>query len=249
MRIKEKDVIISMSGGLDSTCLALHMLSLGYRIKAYSFRYGQKHSVELKKLKRNIGFLAGKLPEQILSYQEIDLTPVFDESVSSLSIFGNGDIPAGEYDNGNMASTVIENRNIIFASIIYGKALSWSKKSGRECIITLGIHTGDHVIYPDCTERSQKAAAHTFKISNWGSEAVTYSAPFNKLDKGGVLAKGIAAMRKLEFTDKEITYVLKNTHTCYDPDDKGRSCGRCGSCTERKAAFEANGMKDPAQYI
>lgn len=249
MKIKDKDVIISMSGGLDSTCLALYMLSRGYRIKAYSFRYGQKHSVELKKLKRNIDFLSKKFPEQILSYQEIDLTPVFDESVSSLSVFGNEEIPCGEYSGENMTSTVIENRNIIFASIIYGKALSWSKKSGRKCIITLGIHTGDHVIYPDCTERSQKAAARTFKISNWGSENVSYLAPFNKTDKGGVLARGVDAMRRLGLSEKEIAHVLKNTHTCYNPDDKGRSCGRCGSCTERKAAFEANGIEDPASYI
>lgn len=249
MRIKDKDVIISMSGGLDSTCLALHMLSLGYRIKAYSFRYGQKHVIELKKLKRNINFLAGKFPDRILSYQEIDLTPVFDESASSLSIFGIGEIPCGRYDGENMSSTVIENRNIIFASIIYGKALSWSKRSGRKCIITLGIHTGDHVVYPDCTERSQKAAAHTFKISNWGSESVSYKAPFNKTDKSGVLAKGISAMRKLGLSQKEIEYVLKNTHTCYNPDDKGRSCGKCGSCSERKEAFGINGMKDPVEYV
>lgn len=249
MKIKDKDVIISMSGGLDSTCLALHMLSLGYRIKAYSFRYGQKHSVELKKLKRNMRFLSEKFPEQILSYQEIDLTPVFNESASSLSVFGKGNIPCGEYAESNMASTVIENRNIIFASIIYGKALSWSKRSGRDCIITLGIHTGDHVIYPDCTERSQKAAAHTFRISNWGSEAVTYVAPFNKSDKGGVLANGLKAMRKLGLTDKEIKTVLKNTHTCYDPDEKGRSCGKCGSCKERIGAFRMNGIKDPVKHI
>lgn len=249
MKLKGNDVIISMSGGLDSTCLALYMMSLGYRIKAYSFRYGQKHAIELKKLKRNLDFLSRKFPELILSYQEINLTAIFNESVSSLSIYGNEEIPVGEYDKGNMSSTVIENRNIIFASIIYGKALSWSKRSGRKCIISLGIHTGDHVVYPDCTERSQKAAARTFKISNWGSENVRYTAPFNRMDKGEVLARGLSAMHKLGLTQRETEYVLKNTHTCYNPDENGRSCGKCGSCTERKSAFEANGIKDPVEYV
>ena len=238
-----------MSGGLDSTCLALYMMSLGYRLKIYSFRYGQKHVIELEKLKRNIKFLTARFPEQVISYGEIDLTQVFSESVSSLSIFSGDEIPSGCYDGDNMGSTVIENRNIIFASIIYGKALSWTKKSGNDTKITLGIHTGDHTIYPDCTAQSQKAAARAFKISNWGSEKVSYIAPFNKIDKNGVLQKGIAAMKKLGLSRKEITKVLKNTHTCYNPDGKGRSCGVCGSCRERKEAFLSNGIKDPVEYL
>ncbi|MEG1574568.1 MAG: 7-cyano-7-deazaguanine synthase, partial [Bacteroidales bacterium] len=145
----------------------------------------------------------------------------------------------------SMKSTVIENRNIIFASIIYGKALSWSKKSGKETQITLGIHTGDHTIYPDCTVQSQKAAERAFKISNWGSEKVSYIAPFNKTDKSGILTAGITAMHRLGLSEREIIYVLKNTHTCYNPDSKGRSCGICGSCRERAEAFAANGIKDP----
>ena len=103
-------------------------------------------------------------------------------------------------------------------------------------------------IYPDCREESQKMARELFRISNWGSERVDYIAPFVNIDKGAVLASGIAAMQHLGFTESEREEVLSNTHTCYNPDENGRSCGKCGSCTERLEAFAVNGLKDPVPY-
>jgi 7-cyano-7-deazaguanine synthase len=237
-------VVISMSGGLDSTCLALHMLSQGKEVRAYAFDYGQKHDVELSKLKTNIEYWREKgLP---ITLQVIDLKDVFSDSQSSLT--GNGDIPEGHYEDENMKSTVVENRNIIFSSIIYGKALSWAKQTDSKVRITLGIHAGDHTIYPDCTPESQAMARELFRISNWGSENVDYVTPFVNSTKGEVLEVGVMSMKKMGFSDEDITYVLDHTHTCYSPDDQGRSCGKCGSCTERLEAFEYVEMKDPVKY-
>lgn len=239
-----KKVVISMSGGLDSTCLALHMLAQGKEVKAYAFNYGQNHSVELDKLKLNVRFLEEKgLP---ISLQVIDLTDVFSDSQSSLT--GNGSIPTGHYEDSNMKSTVVENRNVIFSSIIYGKALSWSKQTDSDVEITLGIHAGDHTIYPDCTPESQNMARELFKISNWGSERIDYVAPFVNSTKGEVLKAGLDAMVEMGFDDMDIEYVLNHTHTCYSPDNEGRSCGKCGSCTERLEAFDYVNMKDPVAY-
>lgn len=239
-------VVVSMSGGLDSTMLAMYWLGQGYEVKAYAFDYGQKHDIELTKLKRNIKFLQKKeLPIQL---QVINLRDCFSDSASSLHKKG-GNIPKGDYDGENMNSTVVENRNIIFSSIIYGKALAWSKKTESDVIISLGIHAGDHALYPDTTQESFEAAAHTFKISNWGSERVTYEAPFVNMTKATLLNTGLSRMKDLGFKKSDINRVLKNTHSCYDPNSLGESCGKCGTCVERLEAFEKVGWKDPVAYM
>lgn len=241
-----KKAIISLSGGLDSTCLLMYLLSNDYEVKSYSFDYGQKHDIELKKVKRNIKFLQSKgLP---VTHQVINLKDVFSDSASSLHQ-GGADIPHGHYADENMKSTVVENRNIIFSSIIYSKALSWANKTQDNIVITQGLHSGDHAIYPDCRPESQEMARELYKISNWGSERVDFIAPFINIDKTAVLTAGIRSMINLGFSKRDIRKVLKNTHTCYDPDSKGNSCGKCGSCTERLEAFERNGMKDPVKYV
>lgn len=245
--MESKKAVISLSGGLDSTCLLMHLLANGYdEIRAYSFDYGQKHSVELKKVKKNIKFLQRQ--GYNIEHQVINVRDVFSDSASSLHRDGKA-IPKGHYEDETMKSTVVENRNIIFSAIVYGKALGWANKTGDNVVITLGIHAGDHCIYPDCRPESHEAAKHLFKISNWNSEAVDYIAPFEYIDKGEVLRRGVVAMKSLGFTKANIKSVLKNTHTCYNPDEKGRSCGECGSCRERLEAFEKNGMEDPLEYL
>lgn len=245
--MESNKAVISMSGGLDSTCLVLKLLAEGKEVRAYGFDYGQKHDIELKKLKKNIKFLQNKgLP---ISYQCINLKDAFSDSASSLRGSNNLEIPQGDYKDETMKSTVVENRNVIFSSIIYGKALGWANKINENVVITLGLHAGDHSIYPDCRPESQEMAKELFKISNWGSEKVDYIAPFIDLHKGQVLNEGISAMRTLGFSRTEINKVLKNTHSCYSPNEKGESCGKCGTCVERLEAFEFVGMKDPIKYV
>lgn len=238
--------VISLSGGLDSTCLLMHLLANGYdEIRAYSFDYGQKHDIELKKVKKNIKYLQKRGFN--ITHQVINLQSVFSDSASSLHK-GGSEIPKGHYEDENMKSTVVENRNVIFSAIIYSKALSWANKTEDGVDITLGIHAGDHTIYPDCTPESHEAAKHLFEISNWNSSAVDYIAPFENMSKGEVLCAGIQAMKDLGFNKAGIKRILSNTHTCYNPDDQGRSCGECGSCTERLEAFEIAGIEDPIEY-
>lgn len=239
--------IISLSGGLDSTCLLLKLLSEGYEIKSYSFKYGQKHSIELDKVKKNIKLLKEKGFK--LEHQIIDLTDVFSDSVSSLCE-GNGEIPKGdEYNETNISSTVVENRNVIFSAIIYGKALSWANKTKENVVITQGVHAGDHFTYPDTRPESVNMAKELYRISNIGSERVDFIAPFVDIDKTAVLTVGMKSMKKMGLTDDEMTEILRNTHSCYEPDQLGRSCGACATCIERKQAFNLNGMIDPIEYV
>lgn len=237
--------VISLSGGLDSTMLLMHLLSEGMQVRAYGFSYGQKHDVELSKAALTIDLLQKKGFQ--VTFQTIDLEAVFSDSASSLHK-GGEEIPSGHYQEENMKSTVVENRNVIFSSIVYGKALGWANKTQDNVLITLGLHQGDHAIYPDCTAESQQMARELFRISNWGSERVDYIAPFNDTDKTGVLSRGLQAMKKMGLDQQEIDFILAHTHSCYNPDEQGRSCGVCGTCTERLEAFANNGMKDPIEY-
>lgn len=241
-----KYAIISASGGLDSTCLMLELLAQGKEVKAYSFDYGQKHDMELEKLKKNIKFLQDK--ELPVCHSIIDLKDCFSDNTSSLVKSTGIDIPHGNYDEDNMRSTVVPLRNVIFSSIIFSKAINWSKQTGEDVDITLGIHAGDHTVYPDTTDESRDACEYAFKISDWDSDKVHYVAPFVNIDKAGVLLRGLTAMHILGFTEEERDSVLENTHTCYDPNESGESCGLCGSCRERLEAFDLNGLKDPIKY-
>ena len=237
--------VISLSGGLDSTSLLMTLLAQGKEVRAYSFNYGQKHDIELKKVQDNIKFLQSKgLP---VTHQIIDLRDVFSDSASALHK-GGQDIPHDAYNSDNQRVTVIENRNIVFSACVYTKALSWANKSQDNVIITLGIHKNDFSVYPDCRPESQEMARELYRISNWGSERVDYVAPFVNMDKSEVLAAGLDAMKSLEFSEKDINQVLINTHSCYDVDENGVSCGLCGTCQERIWAFYMNGIEDPIKY-
>ena len=244
---KPKRAVISLSGGLDSTCLLMKLLSDGYEVRAYSFNYGQKHDIELVKVKNNIDMLNRKGIH--VEHQIIDLRSAFSGSASSLHSESGVSIPEGHYADENMKSTVVENRNIIFSSIVYGKALAWANHVEDNVVITLGLHAGDHQIYPDCRPESQEMAKELFRISNWNSERVDYIAPFVHIDKGQVLSEGVQSMKFMNFSQDEINYVLTNTHTCYNPDGLGRSCGKCGSCTERLEAFSQDQLVDPIPYM
>ncbi len=245
-KFQAQKAVISLSGGLDSACLLLQLLSQGKAVRAYGFNYGQKHQIELRKVKRNIRFLQQKgLP---VTYQQIDLRDAFSDNTSSLVASTGLDIPQGNYTEDSMRSTVVPLRNVIFSSIVYSKAINWAVQADANVVIALGLHSGDHAVYPDCRPESQRACKRAYELSDWNSHRVDYEAPFVHIDKGQVLAQGIQAMQQLGFTPAEQKRFLSNTHSCYDPQAHGHSCGLCGTCQERLLAFHANGLKDPVKY-
>ena len=263
-----KTAVVSYSGGMDSTCLIMDLLSRGYRVYAYSFDYGQAHSIEITKARQNVAYLHDVL-ELPVYHQVINLRDAFSGDTSTLVRHEKS--PEGDYREESMKSTVVNNRNVIFSSVIFAKALSLAKRilddekydaaikqqklsehtlrKRSTVVISLGVHAGDHAIYPDCTEESVKAARHLFKISNWDSDLVKYETPFVHSTKAEVLARGISAIESLGLTEHERDEILKRTISCYNATPEGLSCGKCGTCTERLEAFEANGLKDPAPYV
>ena len=142
----KKHAVISVSGGMDSTCLLVDLLKRDYEtIHAFSFYYGQKHKIELTRLDQNLAYLSHFVGNII--HKRIDLRSVMQTLDSALT---NNDIdmPNGHYANENMKLTVVPNRNAIFSAVIYAQAQNIANLYDVEVDIALGVHSGDHTIYP-----------------------------------------------------------------------------------------------------
>ena len=154
----KKQAVLSLSGGMDSSSLLLHLLANDYDVTALSFDYGQKHRVELERAKQLVGYL--NVNGKKINYQVIKLDGL-SQLLNSALVTGGEEVPEGHYAEENMKATVVPNRNKIFSSITQAIALSIATEKKEECSIALGIHAGDHAIYPDCRQEFRDADDHT----------------------------------------------------------------------------------------
>ena len=257
----KKQVVISLSGGLDSSTLLLHYLSSGYECTCISFDYGQKHKIELERATELVkyinsdpsqGWLCKEYPK--VKHQIVSLGGLSQLLNSSL-VEGGEDVPEGHYAEENMKATVVPNRNKIFSSIAQAVALSIATQNKSECKIALGIHAGDHSIYPDCRQEFRDADFEAFKLGNWGSEKVTISTPFLEVDKFDILKHGLECCTELGLDFDE---VYKRTNTSYKPiyiknswvpfDGAWFSDYKSAASVERIEAFIKLGRPDPVAY-
>ena len=235
--------IMAFSGGMDSTGLLVHLLSKGYSVSTLSYDYGQKHSIELDRAKSNIEYLASKGFE--VEHRVVDLKSamsIFHSALTSTDI----DVPEGHYEEEQMKATVVPNRNAIFASILYGYALSIAVKENTDVEIALGVHSGDHAIYPDCRPEFYESIGKSFALGNWDSERVSFTLPYINGDKVTILRDALISCQKL---DLDFETIFANTNTSYNPDERGRASGKSGADVERILAFHAIGKRDPVEYI
>jgi 7-cyano-7-deazaguanine synthase len=239
----KKQAVLSLSGGMDSSTVLLHLLAKGYEVTALSFDYGQKHSVELERAAELIQYL--KENGHLVRYQRITLKGLV-ELLNSNLVEGGDDVPEGHYEEENMKDTVVPNRNKMFSSIIQAVALSIANEKKCPVEIAMGIHAGDHAIYPDCRQEFRDADYEAFKQGNWDADKVTYYTPFLEDDKYGILLDGESACKIL---DLDFDEVYKRTNTSYKPDAEGRSDYKSASSVERIEAFLKLGRKDPVEYI
>ena len=228
---------------MDSTGLLLHLLARGCRVYGISYDYGQKHKLELDRLKSNLTYLSSRGHE--VSHEVVDISVLGALYNSSLTTEG-WDIPEGHYEQDSMKETVVPNRNAIFSSIAYGYALSIANKTNEEINLCLGVHSGDHAIYPDCRPEFYDAIHHAFTIGNWDSERVCMYLPYLNGDKYTILKDAQESIEKLGLDFDEI---FRNTNTSYNPDSKGRASGKTGADVERILAFHQLGVPDPVTYI
>jgi 7-cyano-7-deazaguanine synthase len=249
-----KQAVLSLSGGLDSSTLLLHLLANGYEVTALSFDYGQKHSIELERAKELVDYLNQN--GQSIKYQVIKLDGL-SQLLNSALVTGGEEVPEGHYAEENMKATVVPNRNKIFSSIIQAVALSIAESKNTDVHIAMGIHAGDHAIYPDCRQEFRDIDYEAFVAGNWGAEKVTYYTPYLHSDKFGILVDGEVCCNTLGIDFHE---VYRRTNTSYKPikhvvfyDDETASEEwfsdyKSASSVERIEAFIKLGRPDSVSY-
>ncbi len=218
--------ICLLSGGLDSsTCLGVARRE-GYECYALSFDYGQRHRVELESAARVARFF-GVREHRIV---KIDL-----RAFGGSALTDDIDVPKTGVKDG-IPITYVPARNTIFLSF----AMAWAEV--LECPdIFIGVNAIDYSGYPDCRpefiEAFERMANLATKAAVEGRTRLRIHTPLAKLNKAGIVKLGVEA--GLDFS---------LTHSCYDPDARGRPCGRCDSCLLRAKGFAEAGVVDPLSY-
>lgn len=214
-----KDSVIILSGGLDSTTLLYEEQK---RIAlAITFNYGANHNArETACARRHCAHLG-------IEHMVIDLAFIGQHFRSALTS-GADAIPDGQYNDQNMHSTVVPFRNGIMLSVACGMAESRGLKR-----VLIANHGGDHAIYPDC--RPQFVAAMDAAMRAGTYDGVTLAAPYTDISKADIIRRG--AKLGIDYAD---------TYSCYRGAEQ--HCGTCGTCTERRQAFAEAGITDPTTY-
>jgi len=256
-----KQAVLSLSGGMDSSSLLLHLLANGYEVTALGFDYGQKHKVELERATDLVKYIndgydseAENIAYHKVKYQIIKLDGLSQLLNSSL-VEGGKDVPEGHYEQDNMKDTVVPNRNKIFASLIQAVALSIATRPinedcsiGQDVVIAMGIHAGDHAIYPDCRQEFRDADFDAFTIGNWSADLVSVYTPYLEVNKFEILEDGLKACETLGLDFDE---VYKRTNTSYKPMQHANvwySDYKSAASVERIEAFIKLGRPDPVEY-
>jgi 7-cyano-7-deazaguanine synthase len=226
--MSDRPAVVLLSGGLDSTTVLAIARSEGYMPYALSFRYGQRHSVELDAA----GKVAAAQGATRHVVADIDLR-VFGGSALTDDI----DVPhhdsADDLDDG-IPVTYVPARNTVFLSF----ALAWAET--LECSdVFIGVNALDYSGYPDCRpeyiEAFEQMANLATKAGVEGRQRLKIHTPLIELTKAQIIERGLAL---------GVDYSL--THSCYDPDSEGRVCGTCDSCLLRRRGFAELGLDDPA---
>jgi 7-cyano-7-deazaguanine synthase len=223
------DAIVLLSGGIDSATALAMTLAAGRRCHALSFRYGQRHAVELAAAAR-VAKALGASEHRII---DLDL-----RAIGGSALTGEIPVPKGRSDEeigAGIPVTYVPARNTIFVAY----AIAVAEVTGASEIV-MGVNVLDSSGYPDC--RPEWLAAMQ-EVARLGTKAgverrgITMRAPLIKMSKAEIIRAGAAL---------GVDYGL--THSCYDPDPSGAACGACDSCLLRRKGFEQAGVPDPTRY-
>ena len=222
--------VVLLSGGLDSVTAAAMTKARGFDLYALSFRYGQRHALELAAAQR----VAAHLGVARHAIVDIDLRTFGGSALTSdLAVPKDRSVEA---IGTGVPVTYVPARNTIFLSF----ALAWAETLGITDIV-IGVNALDYSGYPDCRPEYIAAFQHLANLATRaGSELkqrFTIQTPLILLSKQEIIARGVAL---------GVDYGL--TLSCYDPSPTGEACGRCDACQLRLKGFRENGLEDPARY-
>lgn len=231
MSNKNKKAVVLLSGGMDSATTLAIAKSYGFRCYALTFRYGQKHRREIEsaeKIARSLGVVEHRIID-------IDLASFGSSALTDLSI----EVPKDRAGFGNISRippTYVPARNTIFLSF----ALAWAEVLNAFDIF-IGVNETDYSGYPDCRAEFIAVFENTANLATAaaieGKGKYKIHTPIISMTKAQIILTG-----------KELGVDFSLTHSCYDPDQQGRSCGRCDSCRLRLKGFAEAGLKDPIEY-
>jgi 7-cyano-7-deazaguanine synthase len=227
--VVDRKAVVLLSGGLDSTTTLAIAMSEGYVCHALSFRYGQRHLLELEAARR-VANLLGAVEHRTI---EINLGELGGSALTDRHI----DVPKdrNERDMLDIPPTYVPARNTIFLSY----AVAWAEIIGADAIF-IGVNSLDYSGYPDCRPEYiaafEKMANLATKVGVEGRK-LQIRAPLMNLTKAQIIQKG---------QELAIDYGL--THSCYDPSEDGAACGHCDSCILRRRGFAEAGVPDPTRY-
>jgi len=227
----EENAIVLLSGGLDSATTLAIARDRGFRCHALTFRYGQRHKCEVEAA-RKVAESIGAFEHRII---DIDLAAFGGSALTDSAI----EVPKDRIDlddEARIPPTYVPARNTIFLSY----ALAWAEVLGAFDIF-IGVNSTDYSGYPDCRTEFIAAFERTANLATAaaveGRGRYEIHAPIIEMTKGQTITAG---------TKLGVDYSL--THSCYDPDDHGTSCGRCDSCRLRLKGFAEAGLQDPIEY-
>lgn len=209
-------IFLSLSGGMDSaSLLALARVQASLdesSVVPVAFNYGQRHVRELESA------------QAVAEFYELGLVTMNLPTLSSPALTNGGPVPHGHYAADTMVATVVQGRNLLFASTLVSMASANDE-------VWLGVHAGDHAIYPDCRPSFIDPLAQAVAAA-YDVEVV---APFVGMSKADIAAEGA-----------KLGVPFASTWSCYEGGKV--HCGRCGTCVERAEAFHVAGVPDPTEY-
>jgi 7-cyano-7-deazaguanine synthase len=226
----KQNAVVLLSGGIDSTTTLAIARKMGFTTYALSFRYGQRHEIELE---------AAALVARFFSVAKHLTVDIDLRLIGGSALTGNIDVPKNrsvESMGKDIPVTYVPARNTIFLSY----ALAWAEVIGCSDIF-IGVNALDYSGYPDCRPEYiaayEKMANLATKAGVEGNQKLTIHTPLIEMSKADIIRQGI---------ELGVDYSL--THSCYDPSAEGLACGECDSCLLRLKGFCEAGIKDPGRY-
>lgn len=217
-------VVVVLSGGMDSTTLMAHYAALRFDLTALTVDYGQRHSKEIDSAREIAAHYGAR-------HHVVDLRGFGALLSGSALTDASVEVPDGHYAEESMRSTVVPNRNAVLANVAVSIGVAH-----RAATVALGMHAGDHFVYPDCRPQFVESLRELVAVANEGFAAPRVEAPFLGWSKADIATHGTRLRAPLE-----------RSWSCY----KGGElhCGTCGTCYERREAFREAGAEDPTAYL